>query len=87
MATQAIIPIQPDLPPPLPQTAPYLKSLYNALYREFFQIKERLDVLTLEGTLAEQPAATGSRRFYWVSDGAPARLEYDSSTTGTWNAV
>ena len=82
-----MISAQPLLPYPLgvidAQTQRYLITLVEALIQELSFLRTHLNTHTMQGTAAQRPAADGTRRFYWQTDGTP-HLEYDS---GTWNSV
>lgn len=59
-----------------------LVSLVESMTRTLGEVARRTDNVAI-GTLAQRPAATGSHRFYWVTD-APAHMEFDD---GEWRSI
>lgn len=83
LSSQPLLPLPPAGLDMQNITTRYLLSLVEALTQELMFLRGHLNTRTLIGTAAQRPAADGSRRFYWQTDGIP-HLEFDS---GTWNTV
>lgn len=84
-----VLPSQPFLPSPpghdasFGQYMAYVQRLVLALVQDLTQVHLRVENRLLQGTAAQKPAASGSLRMFWVTDGTP-HLEID---VGTWTAV
>lgn len=87
MTERNFLPFVFDLPDPSyvrdQAVRQWMLQLNTSVQHALQLISARVDGLLLVGTAAEQPAANGSYRFYWVTDGTP-HLEFDD---GAWRTV